>query len=60
MLPHPPPLRPPFRHGKRRADGLGARSDRAACENFYLHACNGWLKANPIPPDQAAGAWTPC
>ena len=22
------------------------------CENFFLHACNGWLKANPIPPDQ--------
>jgi putative endopeptidase len=23
------------------------------CENFYLHACNGWLKANPIPSDQS-------
>ena len=23
------------------------------CENFFLHACNGWIKANPIPPDQA-------
>ncbi|MEA2754904.1 MAG: putative endopeptidase [Aliidongia sp.] len=23
------------------------------CENFYLHACKGWLTANPIPPDQA-------
>jgi putative endopeptidase len=23
------------------------------CENFYLHACKGWLAANPIPPDQA-------
>jgi endothelin-converting enzyme/putative endopeptidase len=22
------------------------------CEDFYAHACNGWLKANPIPPDQ--------
>jgi putative endopeptidase len=22
------------------------------CENFFLHACNGWLEANPIPPDQ--------
>lgn len=24
------------------------------CENFYLHACQGWLKANPIPADQAS------
>jgi putative endopeptidase len=24
-----------------------------ACENFYRHACNGWLKANPIPSDQS-------
>ncbi len=23
------------------------------CENFFLHACNGWIKANPIPADQA-------
>jgi endothelin-converting enzyme/putative endopeptidase len=25
----------------------------AACDNFYRHACNGWLKSNPIPPDQS-------
>jgi endothelin-converting enzyme/putative endopeptidase len=23
------------------------------CQDFYAHACNGWLKANPIPPDQS-------
>jgi len=23
------------------------------CQDFYLHACNGWLKANPIPSDQS-------
>jgi putative endopeptidase len=23
------------------------------CENFYQYACGGWLKNNPIPPDQA-------
>jgi putative endopeptidase len=26
----------------------------APCQDFYAHACNGWLKANPIPPDQTA------
>ena len=25
----------------------------APCANFYRHACTGWLKANPIPPDQS-------
>jgi putative endopeptidase len=32
-------------------DGL----DRSvhACGDFYRFACGGWLKANPIPPDQA-------
>ena len=24
-----------------------------ACENFYKYACGGWIKNNPIPPDQA-------
>ena len=28
------------------------------CENFFLHACNGWLKANPIPPDQVRWGMT--
>jgi putative endopeptidase len=23
------------------------------CENFYRYSCNGWLKRNPLPPDQA-------
>ena len=23
------------------------------CANFYRYACGGWIKANPIPPDQA-------
>jgi len=22
------------------------------CENFYRFSCNGWLKRNPLPPDQ--------
>ena len=22
------------------------------CQDFYQYACGGWLKANPIPPDQ--------
>ena len=24
-----------------------------ACDNFYQYACGGWIKKNPIPPDQA-------
>jgi endothelin-converting enzyme/putative endopeptidase len=24
------------------------------CTNFYHYACGGWIKNNPIPPDQAA------
>ncbi len=38
-------------------DGLMVWSidkDISPCENLYQHACNGWLKANPIPPDQTA------
>jgi putative endopeptidase len=26
----------------------------APCENFYRYSCGGWMKKNPIPPDQAA------
>jgi endothelin-converting enzyme/putative endopeptidase len=25
-----------------------------ACENFYQFACKGWLKHNPLPPDQTS------
>ena len=25
-----------------------------ACENFYQYSCNGWLKRNPLPPDQTS------
>src|SRR5512137_2522587 len=30
--------------------------DKAAnpCVDFYQYSCGGWMKANPIPPDQAA------
>ncbi len=24
------------------------------CVDFYRYACNGWIQANPIPPDQSA------
>jgi endothelin-converting enzyme/putative endopeptidase len=34
---------------------LGAIDDGVpACQDFYAHACNGWLKANPIPADQSS------
>ena len=26
----------------------------APCENFYRYSCGGWIKNNPIPPDQPA------
>jgi putative endopeptidase len=28
-------------------------SSVAACDNFYRYSCGGWIKKNPIPPDQA-------
>ncbi len=33
-----------------------AAIDRSAdpCVDFYQYTCGGWLKANPIPPDQAS------
>lgn len=24
------------------------------CEDFFLYSCGGWLKSNPIPPDQSS------
>jgi putative endopeptidase len=24
------------------------------CDNFYRYSCNGWFKANPLPPDQTS------
>ena len=38
------------------ADGLMVQAiDQSVppCENFFRHACNGWLNADPIPADQS-------
>ena len=24
------------------------------CADFYTYSCGGWIKKNPIPPDQAS------
>ena len=37
--------------------GLDVKAmDRSAdpCADFYLYSCGGWLKSNPIPPDQTS------
>ena len=38
------------------ADGLMVKAiddTVPPCENFFRHACNGWLQADPIPADQS-------
>ncbi|HLY53986.1 MAG TPA: M13 family metallopeptidase, partial [Stellaceae bacterium] len=48
VLADPPTTKP--------ADGIMAEAiDRSVdpCTDFYHFACNGWLKANPVPPDRS-------
>ena len=33
-------------------DSMDTTAD--ACEDFYQYTCGGWMKHNPIPPDQAS------
>jgi putative endopeptidase len=44
---------PPSRIGSFGLDLAAGDASIAAGDNFYLHASGSWLKANPIPPDQA-------
>src|SRR5438105_6086330 len=61
QAPAPPPIAPAA--GKRPLQELPytpsldlAAMDRGAdpCGSFYQYVCGGWIKSNPIPPDQAS------
>jgi putative endopeptidase len=50
------PVAPPRSSDPGSVDEAALDPSVSACEDFYQHACGGWIKATPIPGDESS--WT--